>query len=617
MTARFLQSLYGELSFQITQENLRIRSDQIRARLRLYPVLMLSQALLEPLFLLLFWNHASHYNLLGWLACMFTLHTIDMLLWWRYRMQVYTPQDCKQWSYRFNFSTAATAAMWGAIALWFFPPDLAYQALMICLILGLVAGAVTLNSVYPPSLYIYVLGVTLPMIFRLLLANDDKHLILAIMLILFVISSLSAGRELSKTFWKSLWQRYENDQLILQLTEQKAIAVTASHDKSRFLASASHDLRQPLQALVLFSDALQSLAKDPDTQHLARQVSKSVGALVDMFDELLDISKLDAGVVLAVKQHFKLQEIFERLNIEFKPLAHAKGLTLIIPQTDLLCYSDPTLLERILRNLISNAIRYTDTGYVTLGCPLIDDKLHFDVTDSGIGICAESIPHIFEEYYQVDNQHRDRLKGLGLGLSIVRRMEALIDCKVNVISEPNIGSVFSFCLPAGALINLHQPQQIHQTKHDLNGITVALIDDNREIRSIAATLIKQWGCHVYDGELPHDVLQKIFNDGVCPDILVCDHRLPHGITSLDAIQLSQKLWQQLIPTLVLTGDTAAKTLQQIKNSGALLLHKPISPARLRSIMYFALHNKDSALTTESTARKLILSVKAAPENGMM
>jgi two-component system, sensor histidine kinase len=600
MAISFLKSLTGELSFQISEENLPIRADQLRARLRLYPVMVFTQIVLEALFVWLFWGRAEHQHLLWWLACFYTLHTIDIFVWWRYRTQLKTIEECRNWRLTFNLLTAVTALMWGGIAVWFFPPDLAYQALMICLVLGLVAGAVSLDSVYPPSLYIYVFGVTLPLLVRLMLTGDEVHLILFIMLLLFLMSSLSAGRELSNTFWKSLWQRYENDFLIHQLTEQKAIAETANRDKSRFLASASHDLRQPLQALVLFSDALQTVAKQNDTRHFAAQVGKSVAALVDMFDELLDISKFDAGVVQVVRQHFKLQDVFDRLHADFMPLASGKGLELPLPQTNLVAYSDPKLLERILRNLISNAIRYTDAGKVEVSCLCMGELIHFDVLDTGIGIRAESMPHIFEEYYQVDNQHRDRLKGLGLGLAIVRRMEALLGCHVSVVSEPAQGSTFSFRVPQGDVSQLQQPQRTQHAIHDLSGITVALVDDNRDIRQMAAALLKQWGCHVHHGELPHDVLNPMAAAGARPDILICDYRLPQGLTAIDAIGQMHELWGKDIPTLVLTGDTAANTLQKIQASGALLLHKPITPARLRSIMYFALHRENTADFTQKT-----------------
>lgn len=605
MKIPFITSLIGELAFHINEDNLRIRADQIKARLRLYPVMLGIQSLLEPLFVWLNWGHTDQQQLLIWLTCMYTIHISDLVLWLFYRKQINTVQECRRWSLVFKIFTAFTATMWGFIAVWFFPPDLAYQALMICITLGLVAGAVSLDSVYPPSLYIYVLGVVIPMMTRLLLANDETHWILASMLLLFLFGAMSAGRELSKTFWRSLWQRYENDMLIQQLTEQKAIAETANRDKSRFLASASHDLRQPLQALVLFSDAMQDVTNKIESQHLAKQIGKSVGALVDMFDELLDISKFDAGVVQADKKHFKLQSVFDRLLADFTHLAASKSLKFSVPMTSLVGYSDPHLMERIMRNLISNAIRYTDVGQVKVTCNCIDGcTLHIEVMDTGIGIRADSMPHIFEEYYQVDNQHRDRLKGLGLGLAIVRRMEKLLNCRVIVDSVPGQGSNFSFSIPQGDAAQLEKSRPTQQSRYDLSGVSVALVDDNLDIRQMVAGFLKQWGCHVIDGELPQVVFDKLTVENIRPDILICDYRLPHKLTAIDAIDQLRKQWKMDIPALVLTGDTAPETLQEIKTSGALLLHKPIAPARLRSILYFALHAENSANLAKSADKIL-------------
>jgi two-component system, sensor histidine kinase len=587
------QAFKGEMAFQITEESLPIRATQLRARLRLYPVMILSQAILEPLFVWLFWKHFEPVYLLAWLTLFYTLHTVDLWFWWRYRKQLDTVEQCNWWNVKFRQFTVLTASMWALISICFFPPELASQALLICLVLGLVAGAVTFDSVYPPSLYIYVIGVSTPLLIRLLLVADDTHFILSAMLLFFIIGSVSAGRELGRTFWKSLWQRYENDQLIVQLTEQRAIADAANRDKSRFLAAASHDLRQPLQALVLFSDAINVASTEEDTRHLSAQISKSVGVLVGMFDELLDISKFDAGVIRANKEHFRLQDIFDHLLTDFTPLAETKSLQFSIQESTLTGYSDAHLFERILRNLIANAIKYTETGKVDVTCQLVDTGLQVSVADTGIGIREENIPHIFEEYYQVDNQHRDRLRGLGLGLAIVSRLATLLSCKVNIDSTYGRGSVFSVIIPAGEATLIRQAAPPLMSKHDLGGKTIALIDDHLDIRQRIVGLLKQWGCHSYDGESAELVFEQISRDGKRPDMLISDYRLPNEVSALNVIALLRERWGEGTPALILTGDTAPHTLQEIKKSGALVIHKPITPARLRSVIYAALHQEHS------------------------
>lgn len=591
-------SFFGNLFFRIDEGNLRIRADQLRARLRLYPVMVGGQAMLAPMFVALLWEQAPQRGLLLWLVFMLSLHAVEMLVWNRYRRQTGTIDECRHWNRRFILMTTAVGLSWGSTAWLFFPADLAYQAMLICVVLGLVAGAVTMNPVYPPSLYIYVLCVTLPLIAQVVSVGDKPHLILAGMLLLFLGMVVNAGRELSKTFLESLRQRHENSSLVELMVGEKNRAdrardeaLAANRDKSRFLAAASHDLRQPLQALALFSEALHETAKDGPTGRLSGQIGKSVQALVSMFDELLDVSKLDAGVVVAQFQHFELQPLLDRLYAEFFPFTHTKGLRFEVEPAKYVLYSDPHLLERVLRNLVSNAVRYTEKGGVTVRHRLADGKLRLEVADSGVGIGTEALPHIFEEYYQVGNPHRDRRKGLGLGLAIVRRMESLLGCKVEVASEQGKGSVFSFSVGLGDAASLAQPFEA-SSRYDLNGVRVALVEDEPDIRQMLVSFMEQWGCKVSAGELPDEVIGQMNSAGMRPDLLVCDYRLPYGLTAVEVILRMRGIWGRGLPVLVLTGDTAPEVLYNIRNVEALLLHKPIVPSQLRSLMHFALHGAE-------------------------
>jgi len=429
------------------------------------------------------------------------------------------------------------------------------------------------------------------------------------LLSLFCIFVLKSALALIRTFEQSQRRRFENELLVGALLARKREAEAsrleaeqASQAKSKFLATASHDLRQPLQALRLFSDALLDTAKEKDTVRLAGQIGKSVNALVDMFDDLLDVSRLDAGIVEPRRQHFLLKTLFDRIYGDFAPLAQAKGLSFQLPictgkdsdtgNCDVVVYSDPFLLERMLRNLISNAIRYTDSGGVAVRCNCILGKVNLEVADTGIGIRAETMPHIFEEYYQADNPHRDRRKGLGLGLAIVRRIESLLECKVQVRSEPGVGSVFSFEVPIGNSSNLAQPFVITHSQYDLSNMVVALVEDDQDIREQTVDLMEQWGCKVIAGEHAEDVMRKLDIAQWRPDLLVCDYRLPHGMTAIHVIKRMRELWSGELPAVVLTGDTASETLHEIHDSGAILLHKPIAPMRLRAMMHFALHGEN-------------------------
>jgi signal transduction histidine kinase len=319
--------------------------------------------------------------------------------------------------------------------------------MLICVVLGVVAGAVTTNPVFPPALYIYVTLLILPILAVTVAVGDRTHYILAAMLAVYLAFVLNAGKDLSRTFELSLRRRFENERLVAQLTEEKQRAEQANRMKSKFLAAASHDLRQPMHALTLFVEILKSHVYDPEAAKLVGQVDHSVEVLSSMFDALLDISKLDAGVVQPYHENFAIQPLLDRMADEFSWVARDKGLYLEMARCEHVVCSDPLLLERILRNLISNAIRYTEHGGVTLTCKQVAEGLQLEVRDSGIGIAFEHLPHIFEEYYQVGNQQRNRNEGLGLGLAIVKRLEQLLGYRMKLDSALGAGSCFTFIVP--------------------------------------------------------------------------------------------------------------------------------------------------------------------------
>lgn len=605
-----MSSLFELVRFDLDEKNLPIRAEQVRARIDSYPLMLVAELVLSPMLVMLMWDKVSHGTLQIWLVAIYCVHAVEYFFWRQRRTLTKTVAQNIQWDRTFRGLTGLAAVVWGSAGvLMFVHGDLAYQALLICVVMGLSAGAATSNPFHPPSMFIYLIAMILPLLGRLAWENDATHWILFGMLGLFCIFVLKSALELIRTFEQSQRRRFENELLVGALLERKRdaeasrlVAEQANQAKSKFLATASHDLRQPLQALRLFSDALQDTAKEVETVRIAGQIGKSVNALVDMFDDLLDVSRLDAGIVEPRKQHFMLGSLFDRIYSDFAPLAQTKGLSFQLPVCNgsecapenicnVVVYSDPFLLERMLRNLISNAIRYTDTGGVVVRCTCMTGKVGLEVADTGIGIRAETLPHIFEEYYQADNPHRDRRKGLGLGLSIVRRIENLLECKVRVISNPGIGSVFSFEVPTGNSENLAQPFVIAHSQYDLNECVVALVEDDPDIRNVLIDLLEQWGCEVVAGEYADDIIRKLDVAGLRPDLLVCDFRLPYGVTAIQVIKRMREMWGVDLPALVLTGDTASETLQAIHDSGAVLLHKPIAPIRLRAMMYFALHGE--------------------------
>lgn len=233
------QSRFGDSVFRLDQDNLRVRIEQLRTRMEMYPALIASQVILQPLFVWMFWGQASHTLLLLWLACFYGLHTVEVVNWGLHRNKLASIQECRAWNLHFTFFALVTGLLWGVAAMLFFPPDIEYQGLMICIMLGLVAGAVTMNPIHPPSLYTYLLGIMVPLIAKVLTLDDSVHDILSLMLLVYLIVVLAAGRGLNKTFMLSLRQRFENIDLLQQVTARKA----ETEEAKRELELANNVLR--------------------------------------------------------------------------------------------------------------------------------------------------------------------------------------------------------------------------------------------------------------------------------------------------------------------------------------------------------------------------------------
>lgn len=442
------ENFYAKLGSEIDESTLSVRAEQIRARLRTYPLMVVSQLLLAPLLVMLMWSHVEARVLLGWCAAVVVVHVLEFTGFMLHRHETHTAAQCREWRARFMLFAFMAGSTWGSVGvLMFVPGDLAYQALLICVLMGIAAGAVTINPVHPPTLYIYLVALLLPMLVNTLAVGDTTHRVLAAMMAMFLLFLLNAGRDLSRVFELSLRRSFDNAELVKSLGEEKNRAEHANLMKSKFFAAASHDLRQPMHALTLFVDVLKNRRHDEASAQLVRQIEQSAAVMGEMFDALLDLSKLDAGVVHPNLEHFTIQPLLDRMREEFDWLARDKGLRLEMYGSTARVYSDQVLLERVLRNLISNALRYTEQGTVTVACMNAEDGLRIEVKDSGIGIAPDQLQHIFEEYYQVGNPQRDRRRGLGLGLSIVSRLERLLGYHMRVESTLGLGSCFIFTVP--------------------------------------------------------------------------------------------------------------------------------------------------------------------------
>jgi PAS domain S-box-containing protein len=373
-----------------------------------------------------------------------------------------------------------------------------------------------------------------------------------------------------------------------ELKRAKDDAERASVAKSKFLAAASHDLRQPVQALVFFASALATEVTTASAQPLLHDLSNSLDGLNVLLDSLLDVSRLDAGIVQPRLTNFSLATLLSRVQAEFSPVAADKRLTLKVLPTAAIVRSDPTLLERIIQNLLSNAIRYTVQGRVLVGCRTRRQTLRIEVWDQGIGIPDDRLGEIFQEFYQIGNPERDRSQGLGLGLAIIKRLSALLDHPVQVRSMLGQGSVFRVDVPLVGFNRSNNIGFLAQSDiidtHEGKGL-ILVIDDEVTILRGLKVVLESWGYVVITATSEAEAMILLEEQPYGPDLIVADYRLRLGRTGIQAIRnIRVRYGNRSIPSILITGDTDPDRLQEAEASGYRLLHKPVAPPLLRSVL---------------------------------
>ena len=356
--------------------------------------------------------------------------------------------------------------------------------------------------------------------------------------------------------------------------------------KSRFLAAASHDLRQPLHALNLFVAQLRTETEQAERNRVTAQIDAAATAMNDLFNALLDISKLDAGALAPDVTDFPLAQILQRVERTFAPAAREKGLRLRMVPSDAWVRSDLILLERILLNLVSNAIRYTDRGGVTVGCRRRGRRLRIEVWDSGIGIPEDQRENIFGEFYQLTDSERSRRGGLGLGLAIVDRLCRLLDHRLELTSRLGRGSRFSVSLPLAAapLQSVEHAIAPKAMADPASGKLIVVIDDDALVLDAMRGLLRSWGCRVVTAESDNSVLASLASEDRRPDLVISDFRLGDGKTGIEIIGRLRNAFSAPIPAFLITGDIAPERLREARASGFQLLHKPVGPMALRAIL---------------------------------
>ena len=530
-------------------------------------------------------------RLAGWLLVYLTIVAARIPLVGAYGRDDARDARAGRWADRYTAMVAAGGLCWAAAPFLFLDPNEPLAVASFIAIVALVAaGSIASQSFHLPPVVAFVSLTLLPAAAWLLATRDWRYLPLAATVLVFHLFLVANARTQNRKIAESIRLRHRNLDLIAALESGKReadrlrdAAEQANRAKSRFLAAATHDLRQPLHALGLFSAALRDRRLEPEQRVLVDRIFTSVDALESMCGALLDLSRLDAGHVQPVPVHALLDPILHRLDLQHRPVAERKGLAFAVPATGLAVVTDPVLFERMLGNLVANAVRYTAQGSVRIDVQPGDGQIDVHVADTGPGIPEDARDRVFDEFFQLPGRGRDG-QGLGLGLAIVRRLARRLDHAIALDSVPGRGSVFTLTLPAG------DPAQVPALRTGgrdsapwLTGRRVLVVDDDPAVREGAATLLTQWGCEVRVAGSGAEALDTFDVEG--PELLVVDLRL--GERAGDGLEVVASLHRRHgreVPVLIITGDTSVDELERLRGAGFPVLHKPVRANRLRAAL---------------------------------
>ncbi|HEX4842263.1 MAG TPA: hybrid sensor histidine kinase/response regulator [Limnobacter sp.] len=560
-----------------------IRQEQVELLFKHLPFILLGNLASATGLAAILWNTANQGLLLGWLGSIYAASLARAVVR-RYFARLNGRFDPSRWMNIAIGGTLLSGLIWGAAGVLFFNNDPIAVMALATFLAAMVAGAVSSHSCYAPAYLAYALPTAVPYIAVCLIQGQTFYTALGICASVFVLANIQYGRNLQATVEQSIKLRFQNADLIGALTHQKELAEQANVAKTQFLAAASHDLRQPLQAIELLTDALRRDLINHPSRNLLDLIQDAGQGLRDLLNALLDSSRINAAAITAKPQHLQVDSLLQRIHHDFAPLAAKKGLDLRLRSTRQWVYTDPQLLDRIVRNFVDNAIKYTTSGRVLLGCRRQGEAMRLEVHDTGIGIPDMAQDAVFNEFHQLNNPERDKAKGLGLGLFIAKSLAKVLGHAVGLHSVMGKGSSFYIELPVCAPAQQQAPAAKPNSTPNyepIRGKTVLLIDDDAVIQTSVAEMLKRWHCEAMIAENAEDALKLLLAEGVVPDAIVADYRLRDNATGVQAIQA---LHRQLghIPAAILTGDTAPDRITEARKSGYMIMHKPLSAAQLRN-----------------------------------
>ena len=529
-------------------------------------------------------------TVLPWLIAAYVNCAIRIALWKWFQYADPTVAAAPRWGRYAVISAALAGIVWGATGIALnIPGSLSYQIVVLLVTTGLAFTSTYLSTPYMPAYRAFVYPTFMLAAVPFLLAGDGWRLAIGLGTLAFLPLVLRYADSLCRALRASIEVRLRNAELVEELRAQKKAAEEANVAKSRFLAVASHDLRQPLHALELFVQALEDIPLPAHAHQLVGNVRRSVDSMEELFDALLDISRLDAGAVSARVDTIPVAEVLERLSFEYALVAKQKGLSLHVMNTSLYVRSDPTLLARIVRNLLANAVRYTDRGRVTVGCRRRGDRVSIEVWDTGPGIPAEKYGEVFQEFAQLGNPDRDRRKGLGLGLAIVERLAKLLGHGVELRSTVGKGSVFAVTVARGRLEDHAVLDPVAQiaARFDLTGRLALLVQGDLAAREALRALLTSWNCEVLTAASGTELLERLGGLRRPPDLIIADGPAPAESGSAD-VEMLRNEFNADVPAL-LVSTAAGPVVPSEDRNGLPVLRHPFHAGRLRTLINNLIH----------------------------
>ena len=533
------------------------------------------------LIFLVYRNFSHNTAIISWFVLQSLLLCSTLAFYWvNYKFQGYF--SGRQWSQIIFLVSLLWGITWASAPFIFLPQqhfadqqNIIYVAALLIMIIALTITPAPAMVYYPGGYFIFA---SLPLwgIF-IHLYHLDYNLLLISFLLFFWLTAIGYGWRLHQTLIDSIRLRLEVDD-----ARQQAESATVA--KSKFLAASSHDLRQPLQAISLFFNVIKQQLPAGNIQITANKMESSIDSMSQLLDSLLDVSRLDANSIEPHPQHMPSDLLLDKLANDYRALCSDKGLQFQHSLPAATLHADPVLFHRVISNILSNAVNYTHEGSVELNGKVVGQQYQIEIRDSGIGIAADQQQAIFTEFHQLNNPERDQKKGLGLGLSIVRRLCVLQNWEIKLQSTPGKGSCFTLTLPLGDKNRVVTPKPLKVSQQLLDNKRVLLVEDDQQVREALIELLSSWGAEVIDGESVNQVLAGLAGESRPADLIISDFRLRENNNGIDAIAALRSHYNADIAALLITGDTDPQRIEQAKNSGLVVLHKPIRAAQLRMVI---------------------------------